>query len=433
MGLDWRQIFENKIVSAKEAVSHIKSGDRVAFGCYMSEPPSLVAALVARSEELKDVEIVHGSSPGPGAYVQPGMEQHFRHNSLYLGGVPRQRRDEGHPVDFTPVFFHQWPKVFREGPLLLDAIICSVTLPDENGDCSFGVDCSYNEPALRFAKLKVVQVNKNMPRTGGAKVNLRDVDFIVEEEAPVYAFDMPVATDIEIQIGENVASLIPDGATLQVGHGGLPNSVLEALRTKNDLGVHSEMLTEKMMNLAIEGVITGKNKSMHVGKIVTTNMFGSRKFYDWIDNNPMVEVYPVDYVNDPFIIGRQTLMHSVNSAIEVDLQGQVNAEMVNGKQFSGIGGQLDYFRGARRSPGGKSIIAISSTAGKGKFSRIVAGLKPGTCITTTRHDIDYIVTEYGVAQIWGKSIRERVEQLINIAHPDFRDQIREEAKKLNIR
>ena len=432
--IDWREIYAHKLVSADEAVSHIRSGDQIGFGCYLAEAPALVAALVRRAPLLKDVEIRHPMSPGPGGYVQPGMESHFHHTTFYIGNEPYRRRRDGHPIDFMSSFFHEWPRSIKSGKFgTYDAAMVCLSEPDENGYCSYGLDCSYNPALLRHSRMVMVQINKNLPRTGGYKFHLGEADFIVEEDAPLYPVSIPPASEEETKIGNFVASLIPDGATIQCGIGGIPNSALEALKVKNDLGIHSEMMTEKMMELTDLGVITGKNKSMHVGKLVLTNVCpGSQAYFEWMDQNPKMELYPVNYVNDPVIIGRQRLMCSVNSAVEADLLGQLNSEMVRGEQFSGIGGQLDFFRGVRRSEGGISILAMPATRGNGKFSSIVAGLMPGTCVTTSRHDVDYIVTEYGIAHMYMESAQERAEQLISIAHPAFRDELTQAMKAMRL-
>ncbi len=434
MAEDWRTTFAARMLTAEDAAKKVKSGDKVGVSGYLSDPTALVNALVNRADELSDVEIIHGMTPGDAPYVQPGMETHFIHNSMYMGGVVRPRRDAGHPVKFTPVFFHEWPHAIRRGFFHYDVAFIAVSMPEADGTCSFGIDCSYSAAIAEAARTVIVQVSSTMPRTGGYRFNLSEADFIVEAESPLYPLTLPAPSEVEMQIGRHIATLIPDGATIQCGIGGIPNAVLEALKSKNDLGVHSEMLTEKMKELVELGVITGKNKSMHVGKLIATNLsLGSLDYYHWTDRNPLIELYPVDYVNDLETIRRQSMQISINSAVEVDLQGQANAEMVRGRQYSGIGGQLDFFRGVRACPTGKSFLALPSTGSKGKISKIVSGLKPGTPVTSTRNDFDYLVTEYGVARMFCKSLRERAEQLIAIAHPDFRDQLREEMKEVGIR
>lgn len=424
---DWRSRCKNKMVSAEEALSHVKSGDRVVVGHACGEPPTLVEALVARAPELQDVEIVHMVAMGPAKYAQPGMEKSFRHNALFVGASTRKAVEEKRG-DFTPCFFSEIPRLFREKILPVDVVLFQVTPPDEEGFCSFGVSADYTVAAAECAHLVIAQMNSRMPHTNGSKIHLDSIQYIVEKDEPIIELQPPKIGEVEKRIGENVSKLIPNGATLQLGIGAIPDAVLLFLKDKKDLGIHSEMFSDGVVVLAEMGVVTNQKKTINQGKFTATFLMGSKKLYDFVDNNPKVELLPVDYVNDPYVIGQYDNMIAINSALQVDLMGQVNAEMIGTRQFSGIGGQIDFIRGASRSHGGKSIIAIPSTAAHGKISRIVSELDCGAAVSTSRNDVHFIVTEYGIADLRGKSLRQRAQALINIAHPDFRGDLTVQAK-----
>jgi 4-hydroxybutyrate CoA-transferase len=419
---DWQSAYKDKIVSAEKALAAVKSGDRVVTGHATGEPQTLIDALVARAAELRDVEIVHMVAMGPAKYAQPGMEKSFRHNGFFLGGSTRKAVEEGR-ADFTPCFFSEIPRLFQQKILPVDVALIQVTPPDDQGFCSYGVSADYTQPAAEHARIVIAQVNRCLPRTGGVRIALDAVTHIVAKDEPIIELAPPKIGDVERKIGENVASLIPDGATLQLGIGAIPDAVLLFLDKKRDLGIHSEMFSDGVVHLAQLGVVTNRKKTLNPGKFVATFLMGSRKLYDFVDNNPDVELYPVDYVNDPYVIGRHDAMISINAALQVDLMGQVNAESIGSRQFSGIGGQIDFVRGASRSKGGKSIIAMPSTASGGKISRICRELDRGAAVTTSRTDVHYVVTEYGAADLRGKSLRQRAAALIAVAHPDFRDEL----------
>lgn len=423
----WKDHYKNKVVSAAEALKIVKSGDRVVIGHACSEPPALVAALVGRAPELRNVEIVHMVAMGPAKYAQPGMESSFRHNALFVGGSTRKSVEEKR-ADYTPCFFSEIPRLFRDGFLPVDVALIQVTPPDEQGFCSFGVSVDYTQTATECAKTVICQVNKQMPRTSGAKIHLDQMTCIVEKDEPLIELKPAKIGDLEKKIGENVAALIPDGATLQLGIGAIPDAVLLFLGNKKDLGIHSEMFSDGVVFLAEAGVVTNRRKTINPGKFIATFLMGTQKLYDFVNNNPDVIMLPVDQVNDPYIIGQNQNMISINSALQVDLMGQVNAEMIGSRQFSGIGGQVDFVRGASRSLGGKSIIALPSTASGGSISRIAVDLDHGAAVSTSRNDVHCIVTEYGVANLRGKSLRERARALISIAHPDFRADLEAAAK-----
>jgi 4-hydroxybutyrate CoA-transferase len=365
---------------------------------------------------------------GTAPYCQPGMEKHFRHNALFVGGSTRKAVEEGR-ADYTPCFFHEAPKFFREGLLPVDVVFLQLSEPDEAGNCSFGISVDYTQPAAAASKLIIAQINKNMPYTYGNGINLSDIDYIVEKDEPLIELQPPTIGDMEKKIGGYVASLIHDGDTLQLGIGAIPDAVLSFLGDKKDLGIHSEMFSDGVVDLAEKGVVTNKKKTIDNGKFISCFLMGTKKLYDFVDHNPDVEIKPVDYTNDPFVVSKIDNIISINSAMQVDLMGEVNAEMIGLRQFSGVGGQVDFVRGASRAKGGKAIIAMPSTTGKGKISKIVAFLDKGAAVTTSRNDVDYIVTEYGIAPMKAKTLKQRAAALINIAHPDFRPELIDEFEK----
>lgn len=418
-----------KIVTAKQAMQYIKNGDRIVPGDFCAEPVHLMDEFAKRAKELNGVKIVTGGNIGPEPHLEPGMEKYIQFNCLCA--VPKSRKAilEGR-CDYTPAFFHEWPRLFqKDGPLPVDVALVQLSVPDENGDCTFGISVDYTSYLPKVANITIAQINKNMPKINGPTINLSEIDFIVEYDEPIVELPKAPATDIDMAIGKLIEPLIPDGATLQIGRGKLPDAIMELLKHKNDLGVHSEMVADGVMELMKLGVVNNSAKKIHKGKTIATFLSGTKEFYDWADGNQDIELFPVDYVNDPFVVAQNPNMISINSAIEIDLTGQVVAEMVGPMQFTGIGGHTDHVRGARRSKGGKTIIAFPSTTSNGKISKIVPTITPGAAVGDTRFDVDYIVTEYGVAQLWGKNNRERVEQIINIAHPKFRDELLEKAKE----
>ena len=419
----WRSTCKEKLVSAERALRSVKSGDRVVLGHACSEPPVLVEALVERFTELSNVEIVHMVAMGPAVFAQPGMEQSFRFNGFFLGAPTRKAVQENRGT-FTPCFFGEVPRLFKSGILPVDVLLMQVTPPDDQGFCSYGLSVDYTEAAAESARVVIAQMNTKLPRTAGSKIHLDDLTWIVEHDSPVVELPPPNLGDVERRIGEHIATLVPDGATLQVGIGAIPDAALLSLRDKRDLGIHSEMFSDGVVALAEAGVITNQKKTINRGKFVATFLMGTSKLYQFVHNNPDVEMYPVDYVNDPCVIGQHDNMISINSALQVDLTGQVNAEMIGNVQFSGIGGQVDFVRGASRSAGGKSIIALLSTAAKGKVSRICRQFDAGVAISTSRNDVHYVVTEFGVANLRGKTLQQRAAALIAIAHPNFRDELR---------
>jgi 4-hydroxybutyrate CoA-transferase len=428
--MDWKTEYARKVVSATEALACVKSGDRVVTGHACGEPLALVEALVARAGELKGVEINHMVGMSTGDHCRPECAESFFHKSLFVGASAREAVRDGRG-DYIPIFFHQIPRLFSEGYLAPDVALVQVSPPDKHGYCSFGISVDYTKPAAEAAKTVVAQVNAHMPRThGDSFIHVSRIDLIVDADIPLIELSPPAIGDVEQAIGQNIAGLVEDGSCMQMGIGAIPDAVLLFLHEKNDLGIHSEMFSDGVVELYEQGVITNRRKSVHPGKMVANFLMGTRRLYDFVDDNPIVNMFPADYVNDPVVIGQNDNVVAINAALEVDLQGQVAADTMGPIQYSGIGGQVDFVRGAARSRGGKAIIALPSTARHGTVTRIVPCLAPGAAVTTMRADVDYVVTEFGVAHLRGKGLRERAQALLDIAHPAFRDQIREEAAKL---
>lgn len=428
--MSWTDYYLSKIVSAQEAVDVIKSGDRVVLGHACGEPQLLVDAMVDRAAELENVEVVHMVAMGKGRYCLPENAKSFRHNAIFAGGPTRKAVAEGR-ADYTPCFFYQVPALFRDGVLPVDVALITVSPPNKHGYVSLGISVDYTLQLCKSAKTVIAEVNPNMPHTGGTSyVSVEDIDFFVPCEMPILELSAPNIGEVEQAIGSNIASLIKDGDCLQLGIGAIPDAVLNFLQDKKDLGIHSEMISDGVMNLVKSGVVNCKQKNLHTNKIVITFAMGSRDFYEWMDDNPIIEALPVDYVNNPMVAGQNDNLVSINSALSVDLLGQVAADMLGPIQFSGVGGQLDFVRGAAFSKGGRSIIALPATASRGNLSRISVALDRGQAATTGRYDVDYVVTEYGIAHLKGKTNLQRSEALINVAAPQFREQLRKDRKEL---
>lgn len=429
MSHGWQTRYASKLCTAAEAIARIEPGRRIFIGSGAAEPATLVEALVKHGTQLFDNEIVHILTLGPAPYVAPELSERFHHLAFFIGPNVREAVQAGR-ADFMPVFLSEVPSMIRSGRVKVDVALLQVSPPDARGYVSLGVSVDVVQAALEAAELVIAQVNPHMPRTlGSALVPVSSLDCLVDQAAPLFELKPEAPDAVSNAIGELVASLVPDGATLQVGIGRIPNAVLRALAGRRDLGVHTEMLSDGLMELAKAGVVNGKRKTLLPGKLVTSFVMGSRALYEWVDQNPVVELYPSDFTNDPFTIAKNARMIAINSALSVDLTGQVAADTVGGRFFSGIGGQVDFIRGAARSAGGKPIIALPSTACGGKQSRIVSALESGAGVVTSRGDVHYVVTEYGIAQLWGKSIRERAAALIEIAHPDVRPELLNEAKQ----
>ena len=428
--MGWMETYKSKITDARTALeSTLASGDRIILNANCGEPQTLAEALGEMAPDLRDVEVCQLLALGRADWVREDLRGHIRLNAMFIGPSVRDEVNAGH-ADYTPVFLSEIPGLFASKKLPLDVVLVQVSPPDEHGFCSFGVSVDIIKPAAEAARTVVAEVNQRMPRTlGDSFIHVNKLSYVVESDRPVLELPQHPFTEVHRRIGSHIAELIEDGATLQLGIGAIPDAVLSQLGDKRHLGIHTEMFADGVVELFDNGVITNERKTLHKGKIVTSFAMGSRKLYDFIDNNPVVEMHPSNYTNDPFIIAQNDNMVSINSAISVDLTGQVNSDSIGTRFYSGIGGQVDFGRGAARSKNGKAIIAFPSTAQKGEASRIVPMLAPGGGVVTSRGDVQYVVTEYGVAYLHGKSIRQRAHALINIAHPKFRDGLERFAKE----
>lgn len=425
----WKEIYEKKLTDKKTAIEKgVRSGDQVVLGHCAGVPVELTDELVSTASSLKDVKIFHMVPLHDCSYCNPRYEGIFRHNTTFAGAPTRGAVNEGR-ADYIPCFFSELPKLFRENYLPVDAALIMVSPPDDDGNMSFGISVDYTLQAAASARTVIAEVNPRMPRTFGSSIHVSEVDYLVETDYEPIEIPLPVITEVEKKIGENVASLIPDRANLQLGIGAIPDAVLHFLTDKKDLGIHSEMVSDGIVDLFNKGVVTNKYNNLNPGKFVATFLMGTSKLYKFAHDNPELLMKPVDYTNNIMVAGQLENLISVNSALEVDLYGQVCADMIGQKQFSAVGGQVDFVRAASLSKGGKSIIAFPSTGKGGLFSRIVARLKPGAAVTTSRYDVDYVVTEYGIAALKGKTNSERAEALIAIAHPEFREELKEEINK----
>jgi 4-hydroxybutyrate CoA-transferase len=421
-----------RIVSPAEAVAGITSGHQVYVHCAAAAPSVLLDALVSRAADLHDVGMIHLHTEGPGPHLAPEMEGHFRHRALFVGPNARAAVNDGR-ADYVPVFLSDVPDLFDRGTLPLDAVLVNATPPDAHGFCSLGVSVEAMHAAIRAATTVIVQLNKAMPRTlGESFVHVDDIDLAAEVDMPPYEHAEAPIGDVERRIGEHVAELIPNGATVQLGIGAIPAATALALSGHRDLGIHTEMFTDAVVDLVEAGVVTGARKERNRGKIVTAFLMGTQRLYDFVDDNPMVEMRSVDFTNDTHVIRSFSTMTAINSAIEVDLTGQVVADSIGSRIYSGVGGQMDFIRGAALASNGRAIIALPSTAAGGILSRITPALASGAGVVTTRAHVQTVVTEWGVAELFGASLRERASSLIGIAHPDHRDRLRSEARRLRL-
>ncbi len=429
------RIYKQKVVSADEAVQAVKSYDKILVHSNCAFPSTIIEALVKRKDELIDVSIYHALALGNLPYLSEDMKRSFTHYSFFIGPNSRKAVQEGR-AEFIPIFLSEVPLLFISGAIKLDVAFIHVSPPDVHGFCSYGVEVGLTKAGAERAKIIIAQVNNKMPRTlGNSFIHISKIDYIVEVDEDIKEltnFDGAASDEekkIYAMIGKNVASLIEDESTLQLGIGSIPNSVLQFLDDRKDLGVHSELFSDGVIDLIEKGIITNEKKTLHPGKVIAGFVLGSKKLYRFIDNNPVFEFHSQEYVNDPFIIAKNDKMVAINSAIEVDITGQVCSDSIGDRMYSGFGGQLDFIRGASHSKGGKPIIALPSSTKNKNISRIVNKLKSGAGVVTTKGDVHYIVTEYGIAQLYGKTIRERVKELIKIAHPKFRDELQKSAQE----
>jgi 4-hydroxybutyrate CoA-transferase len=430
--MSWQSIYRSKVTSAEEAIRAIKSGDRVFLTGNCSIPKALLSALVDYAPEVDNVEITHALTLGSSDYVAEGMEDHVRVNTMFIGANVRKAVQEGR-ADFTPVLLSEFTLLFKHGFLPLDVALVHLSPPDEHGFCSFGVESGLTKTPAESARIIIAEVNQEMPRAlGDTFIHVSKIDHIVPVNYPL--MEMPMAEDgpseTAQEIAGHIAELIPDAATMQMGIGAIPDAVLGFLYDKKDLGIHTELFSDGVIDLVNAGVITNARKTLHQGKITAGFVIGTRRLYQFIHDNPIIELHRTEYVNDPFVIAQNERQVAINSAIEVDLTGQVCADSIGPRLYSGVGGQLDFVYGASRSKDGVPIIALPATAKGGQISRIVPMLKQGAGVVTTRNHVRYIVTEYGVADLYGKTIRERARELINVAAPNFRDELERAAKEL---
>jgi acetyl-CoA hydrolase len=428
--MKWDKIYRSKVTDIDNALSTIKSGYRVYIGGGAGVPIELSHGLIRRAPELSGVEITHILTFAAAPYVEAQYQDSFRVNALFIGANLRKAVNDGR-ADFTPIFLSEIPGLFKRKILPIDVALVSLSPPDEHGFCSFGVEVGTTKPAAEEARLIIAEINRQMPRThGDSFIHVSQLSRIVEVDYPLPDAPQGGASDVHMEIGRIIAEMIPDGATLQMGIGSIPDAVLQNLGDHRDLAVHTELFSDGIIDMVNNGVITCRKKTFHPGKIVAGFLFGTKRLYDFVDDNPIVEMHPTDYVNDPFNIAKNDKMVAINSAMQIDLTGQVCADSIGTRFYSGVGGQVDFIRGAARSKGGLPIIALPSTAKGDTVSRIVPTLYPGSGVVTSRNDVHYIVTEYGVAELYGKSVRERVKQLVGIAHPAFRQELMQQAREL---
>lgn len=426
-GANWRE----RIISAEEAAGKVKSGQRVFMTGNCSTPMEFLPALVDRHKELKNVEVPQLLGLGPGDYITEEMADSIRLNSLFIAPNTRNAINNG-LADFTPVFLSEVPGLFTSGRLVLDVAVIHISPPDQHGYASYGVEVGVTKSAAESAGMVIAEVNPKMPRTlGDSFIHVDDIAYFVEVDYDLPEVPVPPPSTVQDQIAKHIAELIPDGATLQLGIGGIPDAVLRRLEGHKNLGVHTELFSDGVMEMIEKGVINNAMKSIHPGKVIAGFVLGTKQLSEYIHDNPIFEFHPTEYVNDPFVISQNKKMISINSALEVDITGQVCADSIGTKFYSGAGGQLDFVRGASRSKGGMTFIALPSTAKGGEVSRIVPQLKPGAGVVTTRYDVHYVATEYGVADLYGRTISERVHELVKIAHPDHREDLLRYAREQN--
>jgi acetyl-CoA hydrolase len=426
-------MYADRVKTPAAAAQEIESNTRLFLTGNCSVPQQVLAALTTRALELENVEITQVLTVGPAGYVAPELAGHIRVNTLFISDNVRAAVNDGR-ADFTPCFLSEIPGLFRSGHLPLDTALIQISLPDEHGFCSFGVEVGVTKPAAQAARRVIAELNPHMPRTlGDSFIHISKLSTIVPVDYALPEMHMGASDAVTERIAEHVASLIPDGATLQTGIGAIPDGVLRRLTDRHDLGVHTELFSDGVIDLVNRGVINGERKTLHPGKIIAGFLLGTQKLYDFVHDNPVVELHPTDYVNDPFVIAQNERMVAINSALEVDLTGQVCADSIGPRFYSGVGGQVDFIYGASRSKGGLPIIALPSTVENKdgtRLSKIVAMLKPGAGVVTTRNHVHFVVTEHGIADLYGKTIAQRVRALISVAAPEFRDELCAQAKEL---
>lgn len=431
--MSWISRYTSRVVTAENAVQNIKSNQRLFLTGNVSVPHKLLEALVDYAPNLENVEIIQALTIGAQDYASPEMKGHLRINTIFVSENVRGAVQAGR-ADFTPVMLSEFPLLFKQNILPLDVALIHVSPPDEHGFCSLGVEVGLTKSAAESAQLVIAEVNQKMPRTlGDSFIHVSKLDYMVpvDYELPDLAMSQDGPNEITKKIAEHCAELIPNEATMQMGIGAIPDAVLKHLYDKRDLGIHTELFSDGVIDLVDAGVITNAKKTLHPGKIIAGFIIGTKRLYRWVNDNPLIEFHPTEYVNDPFVIAQNDRMVAINSAIEIDLTGQVCADSIGPKLYSGVGGQLDFIYGASRAKGGVPIIALPSTAKGDQLSRIVPMLKQGAGVVTSRNHVRYVITEFGIADLYGKSIRQRATALINVSHPKFRDELTAQAKELN--
>lgn len=427
-----QELYQQKLCMAEEAVRLVRDGDQVIVPTGVGEPPNLLTALSEKRREFHDVKVCQILPLRKYGYFDRGTIENVRHVAYFLGGPSRTGAQEGW-IDYIPSYFSEMPSLFRNGCLPADTVFTVASPMDKHGYFALSLAADYTLAAIEKARTIILEVNPNVPFTyGNCHVHISRVTAIVESNDPVLEVGLPKIGPVQEAIGKYVAGLIEDGSTLQIGYGGIPDAVVMQLVHKHDLGIHTEMIGDGILTLIESGAVTNKKKNHLPGKMVATFALGSRKLYDFMDRNPQLEMHPVDFTNDPYLAGQNDNLVTINASMQVDFLGQCCSESIGSSPYSGTGGQADFVRAANRSRGGKSFIVLPSTAKDGAVSRIVPQLNPGAAVTTSKNDVNYVVTEYGVAQLRGKSVKQRTQELINIAHPDFREELREEAKRLRI-
>jgi acetyl-CoA hydrolase len=431
--VNWTDTYRRRVTTAEKAVRSIESGDHVWIHAGCNNPEELIKAMVERHRELRDVEVSHLLTFGRADHADTRYKGSFRHRSLFTGPNVREAVNAGR-ADWVPVFLSEIPRLITSGILPVEVALIHISPPDEHGFCSYGVGVECTKAAAERAATVIALVNRQMPRSlGDSFIHVSRLTHVVEIDRPVSELPQaPRVGEVARAIGRNIAGLVEDGSTMQMGIGEIPDAVLLFLKEKRHLGIHTEMFSDGMVELFESGVVTNEAKTLHRGKIIASFVLGSKKTFDFLDNNPFVEFHPSDYVNDPFVIAQNEKMVAINSALAVDLTGQVCADSMGRQIYSGFGGQVDFIRGASRSRGGKPIIALPSTAQEGRISRIVDALAEGSGVVTSRGDVHYVVTEHGVADLYGRSLRERAAALIAVAHPDFRDELKAAARRRNL-
>jgi acyl-CoA hydrolase len=430
--MSYQSLYQQRRMSAADAVRFVRDGDTIIVPTAIAEPPTLLAALSEQRRDFRDVRVSQILAVRKFGYLDPETVEHVRHEAYFFSGASRAGGQEGW-IDYIPAYFSELPMLIERGLIPADVVFSLASPMDEHGFFSLALGADYTMAAIEKARAVVLEVNPSVPfANGDCHIHVSQVTALVEDEEPVLEVGLPKIGPVQEAIGKYVAELVPDGATLQIGYGAIPDAVVMQLTHKHDLGIHTEMVGDGIMTLVEAGVVTNRRKNYHHGKMLATFALGSKKLYQFMNRNPALEIHPVDFTNDPFLAGQNDNLHAINATMQIDFMGQCGSESLGTAPYSGTGGQADFIRAANRSRGGKAVIVLPSTAKNDTISRIVPTLSKGTHVTTSKNDINYVVTEYGVAQLRGKTAKQRCAELIAIAHPDFRAELREAARKLNL-